>query len=392
MRNGIAMKRRRIRPRKIPTMVKRWRKSDAREWPSLNEPKWIVARRKIFCYRFRQGPRSKCNKKKSFCNVEKTVRRGRKKTYVPAYIERFQTIPTENMFTIHTHDLSTTSDPFQRKPTSWTTFDVTIGFHFIRCSVKRKFDDLFRVSTFHWQKIWTLHIGMPSGAAFQTESRATLGTGHWKFVVILSFSRQKENFSTIDMRTKHTVRIIRHFCTRNSMILSSPVDIDAFYRDRRAIFCTSRIVWRWKVVRAENVDVERGVAFSPRFDHSLHWMRLENYIRHWDTGSALIWKRKNVVRRIEERNRLTSNSADWAHIVEHIRDKIDIGSCQTSKCVRSARSHCNKSHIEMEDPPVRCSLVHRPLISSRGKSIGKRQNKSFCSDCWLIIIHGRKRS
>lgn len=35
MRNGIAMNKRRIRPRKIPTIVKRWRKSDARECPSL---------------------------------------------------------------------------------------------------------------------------------------------------------------------------------------------------------------------------------------------------------------------------------------------------------------------------------------------------------------------
>ena len=42
------------------------------------------------------------------------------------YIERFKTVPTEDMFTVNTHDLSTASYPFQGKATSWTAFNIGI--------------------------------------------------------------------------------------------------------------------------------------------------------------------------------------------------------------------------------------------------------------------------
>ncbi len=66
IRNGIAIRNKRIKPIKMPTIVRRWKNNDAREWPSLKKRNPIFSHKRSRFYRFRQGPRSKCKRKKSF--------------------------------------------------------------------------------------------------------------------------------------------------------------------------------------------------------------------------------------------------------------------------------------------------------------------------------------
>lgn len=61
--------------------------------------------------------------------------RGRRRC---SYIERLQTIPTEDMFTINTHNLSTAGNPLQWVAASWTTFDITIRFHLVGRSKRQE--------------------------------------------------------------------------------------------------------------------------------------------------------------------------------------------------------------------------------------------------------------
>ena len=87
-----------------------------------------------------------------------------------------ETIPTEDMFTINTHDLCTTGNPFERITTLRTTFDIRIGFQFVRCTSKRQeiLDENVNRYGKILQQIRTMFIWMPLRTTFQTKCCLTL--------------------------------------------------------------------------------------------------------------------------------------------------------------------------------------------------------------------------
>ena len=176
IKNGRAIKNKKIRPKNMPTIVKRWRKSEPLEWPKLkwNNVRLDFYRKKLFVYRFRQGPLSKWNKKKSFwTKCSKTIWQNHDDIHqlTSSDCKQYQQkicLQLTHMIcaqpAIHSNGKRHRGQRFMLQSGS-----ISYGV------LKRKlFVDSFSNRSIHSQQIGTMNVWMPGRTTFQTESCVTL--------------------------------------------------------------------------------------------------------------------------------------------------------------------------------------------------------------------------